>query len=69
MTVMYADLEEKSVPAFALGTGLVLAQGSTTGQTTQQQQVQQSQLGGQVQQQGQVPSTQRGSFQMAMAGL
>ncbi|KAH7885203.1 hypothetical protein F5I97DRAFT_1347054 [Phlebopus sp. FC_14] len=37
MTVRYADLEEKTVPAFAMGPGLVLAQG---GQGVQAQQLQ-----------------------------
>ncbi|TFK40477.1 hypothetical protein BDQ12DRAFT_679493 [Crucibulum laeve] len=63
MMVMYADLEEKSVPAFVHGPGLVLAQ--SVAQTTGQQSAQG--LGSQVQQQ--VPTTQRGSFQMGMAGL
>jgi CCR4-NOT transcription complex subunit 2 len=58
MTVLYADLEEKNVPAFISGPGLVLShsvqpQNQTLGQgQAQQQQVQQ-----------------RGSFQMGMAGL
>jgi hypothetical protein len=67
MTVLYADLEEKGVPVFAQGPGLVLAQPPTTqgqvGQQTQglqQQQLQQAQAG---------PQVQRGSFQMGMAGL
>lgn len=39
MTVRYADLEEKTVPAFAGGSGLVLAQPQgTQGQQTQGQQ-------------------------------
>ena len=66
MSVLYADLEEKSVPVFVQGPGLVLAQsqqtqGQTpgTGQQTQQQQLQQ----------GQVQQAQRASFQMGMAGL
>lgn len=59
MTVLYADLEEKNVPAFMPGPGLVLShsvqpQNQTLGQPqAQQQQVQQ----------------QRGSFQMSMGGL
>jgi len=74
MTVLYADLEEKNVPAFVAGPGLVLAQGApgqgqVLGQQPQQQpqQLQQGQVG-QVQQ-GQVQSSQRGSFQMGIAGL
>ncbi|KAF8158422.1 hypothetical protein B0H34DRAFT_708778 [Crassisporium funariophilum] len=59
MTVLYADLEEKSVPAFLPGAGLVL-QPSTQPQATSQQQ---GPLGGQAQ----LPT--RGSFQMGMAGL
>jgi CCR4-NOT transcription complex subunit 2 len=58
MTVLYADLEEKNVPAFLPGPGLVLShpvqpQNQTLGQGQAQQQVQQ----------------QRASFQMGMAGL
>jgi CCR4-NOT transcription complex subunit 2 len=69
MTVLYADLEEKNVPAFVQGPGLVPAQPAGQGQAAGQQQQQQAQVGGQVQQQGQVPPMQRGSFQMGMAGL
>lgn len=61
MTVMYADLEEKNVPAFSHGLGLAPAQ--SAGQVGQQQPTQVG-SGGQVQQ-----PTQRGSFQMGMAGL
>jgi CCR4-NOT transcription complex subunit 2 len=64
MTVMYADLEEKNVPAFVHGLGLVPTQAA--GQVGQQQP---TQVGsGQQQAQVQQP-TQRGSFQMGMAGL
>ncbi|GLB38599.1 putative NOT2 / NOT3 / NOT5 family protein [Lyophyllum shimeji] len=56
MTVLYADLEEKNVPAFVQGPGLVLSQ---PGVLAQQQH--QAQAG--------VQPTQRGSFQMGMAGL
>lgn len=60
MTVLYADLEEKNVPAFVQGPGLVLA--PLAGQAQQHP----TQIGsGQVQ----VQPTQRGSFQMGMAGL
>lgn len=58
MTVMYADLEEKNVPAFVHGLGLVPAQ------SVGQQQPTQVGTGQQVQQ-----PTQRGSFQMGMTGL
>ena len=59
MTVLYADLEEKNVPAFVQGPGLVLA--PTGGQAVGQQL--QTPIGtGQVQ-------VQRGSFQMGVAGL
>lgn len=62
MTVLYTDLEEKSIPAFIPGPALVLAP-QTTGQgQTAGQQVQQGQ-------QGQVPTSQRGSFQMSIPGL
>ncbi|KAF8895222.1 hypothetical protein BD779DRAFT_709855 [Infundibulicybe gibba] len=61
MTVLYVDLEEKNVPAFAPGPGLVLAQ--TQGQGQQNNQQSQQLL------QSQAPTTQRGSFQMSMAGL
>ncbi|RDB14635.1 General negative regulator of transcription subunit 2 [Hypsizygus marmoreus] len=60
MTVLYADLEEKNVPAFVQGPGLVLAQPAVQGQAVAQHQ---AQVGGQVQ------PTQRGSFQMSMASL
>ena len=59
MTVLYADLEEKSVPAFLPGTGLVLSSGGQPQAASQQQ----GQLGGQPQ----LPT--RASFQMGMAGL
>jgi len=59
MTVLYTDLEEKSIPAFVPGPGLVLAP-QTTGQ---------GQAAGQQGQQGQVPTSQRGSFQMSIPGL
>ncbi|KAF9005546.1 hypothetical protein BDQ17DRAFT_1389832 [Cyathus striatus] len=59
MTVMYADLEEKNTPAFQHAPGLILSQAA---------QAQQGQLSGPVQQ-NQVPSSQRGSFQMGMAGM
>ncbi|KAF8230044.1 hypothetical protein L208DRAFT_139018 [Tricholoma matsutake] len=59
MTVMYADLEEKNVPAFVHGLGLVPTQPvGQIGQPTQ------AGNGQQVQQ-----PTQRGPFQMGMAGL
>jgi CCR4-NOT transcription complex subunit 2 len=67
MAVLYADLEEKSVPVFMQGPGLILAQsqqGQTQAQSTGQQTQQQQQL-----QQGQVQQAQRGAFQMGMAGL
>ncbi|KAF9533300.1 hypothetical protein CPB83DRAFT_846216 [Crepidotus variabilis] len=60
MTVLYSDLEEKSVPAFVQGTGLVLA---TNGQPQTPQPQQEGQLGGQPQ----LPT--RAAFQMGMAGL
>jgi CCR4-NOT transcription complex subunit 2 len=64
MAVVYADLEEKSIPAFVQGPGLVLAQGAQgQGQGGGGQQSQ-GQSG-----QGQLPPTQRGSFQTSMAGL
>jgi len=47
MAVLYADLEEKSVPAFVPGPGLVLAQAAQQGQA-QGQQVQQGQRGFQM---------------------
>lgn len=59
MTVLYADLEEKNVPAFLPGPGLVPAQGAQgQGQATGQQT--------QVQAQSQVQSTQRGTYQMGL---
>ncbi|CAA7261530.1 unnamed protein product [Cyclocybe aegerita] len=58
MTVLYADLEEKSVPAFMNGPNLVL-QPVSQSQTSSQQ----GPMGGQPQ----LPS--RASFQMGMAGL
>lgn len=61
MTVLYADLEEKNVPAFANTPTLVPA---SQGQNApQQQQSVQGQLSAQVQ------AAQRGSFQMGMASL
>lgn len=69
MTVLYADLEEKNVPAFVAGAGLVLAQSAQgQGQAVGQQLQHQVQQAGQVLQ-SQVQSTQRGSFQMGMTGL
>jgi len=66
MTVHYADLEEKSVPVFVQGPGLVLAQGQPgQGQTVGQQ----SQQPLQVQIQSQVQQAQRGAFQMGIAGI
>jgi len=60
MTVLYADLEEKPVPAFLPGAGLML-QAATQPQAASQQQ---GQLGGQAQ----LPT--RASFQqMGIAGL
>ena len=67
MTVMYADLEEKTVPAFAPTPNLVLAQNASQAQTVGQHQVTQSQLPGQVSQ-GHLPTSQR-SFPISMAGL
>jgi len=64
MTVLYENLEEKSVPVFAPGSGLVLAPQQQGPHQQQQQQQQQQQL-----QQGQVQQAQRGAFQMGMAGL
>lgn len=66
MIVLYADLEEKNVPAFVQGPGLVLAQPAGQGQAAGQQQQAPVSIQGQ---QGQAPPTQRGSFQMGMAGL
>ncbi len=59
MTVLYADLEEKSHPAFVAGPGLVLQQTGPTHAPSQQ--------GGQLTPQSQLPT--RGAFQMGMAGL
>ncbi|KAJ7163089.1 NOT2 family protein [Mycena filopes] len=60
MSVLYAELEEKNVPAFVAGPGLVPvgagaagSQGQGQGQTVQQQQQQQQQTQQQQQQQGQ----------------
>ncbi|TFK70534.1 hypothetical protein BDN72DRAFT_877708 [Pluteus cervinus] len=65
MTVLYGDLEEKSAPAFLPGPGLVpTPQGQSQAAVLNQQQQQQQQ-----QQPNQLPSTQRGAFQMGMAGL
>jgi CCR4-NOT transcription complex subunit 2 len=61
MTVLYADLEEKNVPAFANAPTLVPANQSQN--VPQQQQSVQGQLSAQVQ------AAQRGSFQMGMASL
>jgi CCR4-NOT transcription complex subunit 2 len=61
MTVLYADLEEKNVPAFANAPTLVPANQSQS--VPQQQQHVQGPLSAQVQ------VTQRGSFQMGMASL
>lgn len=61
MTVLYADLEEKNVPAFANAPTLIPANQSQG--VPQQQQAVQSQLSAQVQ------AAQRGSFQMGMASL
>lgn len=58
MQVHYVDLEEKSVPVFVQGPGLVLAQGP-----------QQTQPGSIGQGQGQQMQQQRGVFPMGMAGL
>ncbi|KAF8073553.1 hypothetical protein FPV67DRAFT_1605889 [Lyophyllum atratum] len=63
MTVLYSDLEEKNVPAFVTGPGLVLAQSAVQAQAQAVGQQQHQSQGGQVQ------LTQRGSFQMGMAGL
>lgn len=60
MSVRYADLEEKTVPAFVMGPGLVLAQ---PGQTIPGQQQVQSAAG----QQGGAQST--GQARMQMAGI
>jgi CCR4-NOT transcription complex subunit 2 len=69
MAVLYADLEEKSVPAFVQGPGLVLAQNqSGQGQGLgQQAQGQQPQL--QQGQAGSVQPAQRASFQMGLTTL
>jgi len=61
MTVLYADLEEKNVPAFANALSLVPASQSQS--VPQQQQAVQGQLSAQMQ------AAQRGSFQMGMASL
>jgi CCR4-NOT transcription complex subunit 2 len=63
MAVLYADLEEKSVPVFVQGPGLVLAQGQSQG-TSQPQQQSQGQTGQVQQAQGQ-----RGSFSIGLTGL
>ncbi|PFH54022.1 hypothetical protein AMATHDRAFT_53785 [Amanita thiersii Skay4041] len=62
MTVMYSDLEEKTVPAFAAGPNIVLAQHASQGQTVGQ--VTSGQLPGQVSQ-AQVQVSQR-SFPIGM---
>jgi CCR4-NOT transcription complex subunit 2 len=59
MTVLYSDLEEKSVPAYLPGPGLVPAPGVGQPQTVSPQ----SQLPGQPS----LPT--RAAFQMGMAGL
>lgn len=59
MTVLYADLEEKSVPAFLSGPGLVLQGGAQPPAASQQP----SQLPSQPQ------LASRGAFHMGMAGL
>jgi CCR4-NOT transcription complex subunit 2 len=59
LTVLYTDLEEKSVPAFLPGPGLVVASNTQT-QTAPQQH-------GQLAGPPSLPA--RGSFQMGMAGL
>lgn len=65
MTVLYADLEEKTTPAYAPGPGLVLVS-QTQGNPGQQQQPSQQPTGQQPQ--GQVQA-QRGTFPMSMASL
>ena len=60
MTVLYNDLEEKSVPAYLPGSGLVLAPSATQPQTVSQQQAQ-------LTTQPSLPT--RATFQMALAGL
>jgi hypothetical protein len=55
MSVRYADLEEKTVPAFVMGPGLVLAQPG------------QQQVPGATGQQGAAQST--GQARMQMAGI
>ncbi len=67
MTVMYADLEEKTHPAFAPTQNLVLSQNASQAQSVGQHQAAQSQLPGQVSQ-GHLPTSQR-SFPISMAGL
>ncbi|KAJ8474159.1 hypothetical protein ONZ45_g16046 [Pleurotus djamor] len=61
LTVLYADLEEKSAPTFLPGPTLVLA----SVQNGQQQQQQQQQL----QQQGQVQQSQRSTFPLSMGAM
>jgi len=60
MTVLYNDLEEKSVPAYLPGPGLVLAPSATQPQTVSQQQAQ-------LTSQPSLPT--RATFQMGLAGL
>ncbi|KAF5319908.1 hypothetical protein D9611_011044 [Ephemerocybe angulata] len=74
MTVLYADLEEKSSPAFMPGSGLVPSHQATPqtpggGPAPQQQQqhAQSTQLGAQLPNQG--PTPQRATFPMGVAGL
>jgi CCR4-NOT transcription complex subunit 2 len=71
MTVMYADLEEKSVPVFVHGPGLVLATPQTA--QAQAQQLQQQPQHQQPQQHQQAPGqaaqmqqVRSGSYQMGM---
>jgi CCR4-NOT transcription complex subunit 2 len=59
MTVLYSDLEEKSVPAYLPGSGLVPAPGAGQPQTISPQ--------GQLPGQPSLPA--RASFQMGVAGL
>ena len=61
MSVLYADLEEKTTPAFLSGPGLVLAQGAGQAPTSAQQQA--------LTPQSAVSQGQRASYQMSIAGL
>ncbi|KAF8635824.1 hypothetical protein AX15_000023 [Amanita polypyramis BW_CC] len=65
MTVMYADLEEKTVPAFTPAPNLGHTQNASQAQSVGQHQVAPSQLPGQVPQ-GQIQASQR-SFPISMA--